>query len=293
MPKAPRKEKFPFTTERAARNSVIVNTQTSGRNGWEQWFLLSSDRHHDNQHTDQALELKHLKLAAERGAGLIDDGDLHCAMQGKYDRRSSQSSLRPEHRTDRYLDALVETASDFYAPFAANWILMGCGNHEQSIFDRHHTHLTERTVALLNARGGSCLAGGYTNWVTFRFHRQQQRTTFRLWMCHGYGGGGPATKDMIQLHRQLAYVRDADFMLTGHTHDQWITPCPIIGCGPTGEPYRRTVWGIKGGTYKDEYADGNGGWHVETGKPPKPIGAWWLRFYWDEATIKHQIIIAD
>ncbi len=28
--------------------------------------------------------------------------------------------------------------------------------------------------------------------------------------------------------------------------------------------------------YKEEYNDGKGGWHVERGAPPKPLGGRWL-----------------
>ena len=36
---------------------------------------------------------------------------------------------------------------------------------------------------------------------------------------------------------------------------------------------------IRTGTYKDEYGEGAGGFHIERGRPPKPLGAVWLRFY--------------
>ena len=71
---------------------------------WEQFFLLSSDRHHDNAHTDHSLELKHLKQARERGAGIIDVGDMHCAMQGKWDKRSDLTATRPEEQQGCYID---------------------------------------------------------------------------------------------------------------------------------------------------------------------------------------------
>jgi hypothetical protein len=38
-------------------------------------------------------------------------------------------------------------------------------------------------------------------------------------------------------------------------------------------------------TYKEEYGAGEGGWHIETGKPPKPLGAWWLRFTWSRSRV--------
>ena len=34
-------------------------------------------------------------------------------------------------------------------------------------------------------------------------------------------------------------------------------------------------------TYKDSYQLGEKGFEVEQGKPPKPLGAVWLRFFYD------------
>ena len=65
-----------------SRNVHRVDIQSRGK-GWEQWFLLSSDRHHDNAHADQKLEKRHLDQARERAAGIIDVGDLFCGLQGK------------------------------------------------------------------------------------------------------------------------------------------------------------------------------------------------------------------
>jgi len=45
------------------------------------------------------------------------------------------------------------------------------------------------------------------------------------------------------------------------------------------EQFRQTH--IKVGGYKEEFTDGYGGWHVERGGPPKPTGAYWIRFYFD------------
>ena len=36
-------------------------------------------------------------------------------------------------------------------------------------------------------------------------------------------------------------------------------------------------------TYKDEIVDQSGGWAIEGEHSPKPIGAWWLRFFWDRS----------
>ena len=105
---------------RNARNSIALQIEFMPNKDWEQWILLSSDRHHDNPKTDQALEKKHLDLALKRNALIMDFGDLFCAMQGKYDPRGVKSDIRPEHCFNNYFDRLVDTAVDFYKPNAKN-----------------------------------------------------------------------------------------------------------------------------------------------------------------------------
>lgn len=280
MPKN-RTNKLPFTvTQGQSANCVIVSTATTGAD-WEQWFLLRSDAHHDNPDCKQDLEEFHLKQAIERNAGVLDFGDLFCAMQGKWDRRKNKSKVREEHQVDNYLDALVSTAADFYEPYAANWVVQGIGNHETAIRKNHETCLTDRFCQTLRDRtGAAVLKGGYTGWVIFRFTLGgTQKESRRLWYTHGYGGGGPVTKDMIQRSRQLAYVDNADIMCSGHTHDQWVTKDMRVRVNDAGQVLQRPVVYVKCPTYKDEWKTGEGGWVMEKGMPPKPLGAFWLRFY--------------
>jgi len=245
----------------------------------EHWFLLRSDAHHDNPYCDQELEKKHLDEAMEKGAGILDCGDLFCAMQGKYDPRSNKASVRPEHQTGDYLDALVRTAADFYQPYAKNWVMFGLGNHETAITKRHETNLSERLATTLRDRTGAlCPVTGYSSWVKFQFVQSNRVMTARtLWAMHGYGGGGPVTVDNIQAQRQNAYVEGADLMWSGHTHDRWAREFVKVGITQEGEVFQRNLWYVKSASYKNEFGSGEGGWHVETGKPPKPLGAWWLK----------------
>ena len=61
-----------------------------------------------------------------------------------------------------------------------------------------------------------------------------------------------------------------------------------------GQPVQRVVDVVKTPSYKDEYQDGMGGWSVERRMPPKPLGAYWLRFYWDGSRgLQRQFIRAD
>lgn len=284
----------PFALERTHPQVVTVRCTATGDN-WEQWFLLRTDAHHDNPDTNQAMELRHLKEAVERGAGNIDAGDLFCAMQGKYDKRSDKSKIRPEHLGSDYLDAIVREAADFYAPFAKHWVVMGRGNHETSIQKRHETDLTERLIERIAMTTGTRIpSGGYTGWVRFMVTRSTQRASLRMWYCHGWGGGGPVTINTIQAaNRMPMMVEGADVIFTGHVHEAWCAEKVRTSITDMGIPQHRTLYICQGATYKDEYRDGRGGFHVETGKPPKPMGAWWMRLSHKSDTLSVRFHRAD
>jgi hypothetical protein len=283
-----------WAIKRPDSNVTAVILRTSSRT-WEQWFLLRSDAHHDNVHALHDLERKHLEQAKERNAGIIDCGDLMCAMQGKYDPRSDKGALREEYKSGSYLDKLVDVAVEFYRPYAHNLILLGHGNHETAILSRMETDLTARLAKSLNeATGSQVVAGGYTGWVMFRVSRSGgSRVTRRLWYTHGYGGGGPVTKDTIQANRQMVYLDGVDYQLSGHTHDSWYVRQARIGTNGAGKQYKHIVHQMKLGCYKDEYGDGSSGWSVGKGHPPKPLGAWWLRLFWEGDDLREQIMVAD
>jgi predicted phosphodiesterase len=275
----PATKTVPFKFRQTSPGAIRVEVPIDSVVNWEQWFLLRSDVHWDNPKCHRDLEYKHLEQALDRRAGIIDAGDLFCAMQGKYDKRSDKRSIRPEHCEGEYIASLYRTAADYYRPFAHNFILMGQGNHETAVYKNHEFNLTAHLAERLNTLTGSeIIAGGYTGWIAFAFDYQGRRITKKLWYTHGYAGGGPVTKDTIQLHRQMTYVENADFVLSGHTHDAWQMEYTRLRLTDLGEIERRPCIGIKCPTYKDEYGIGEGGFAVEKGHPPKPLGAWWLKF---------------
>ena len=241
----------------------------------EQDFLLTADRHWDNPFSDHNLQVKHLKQAAALGAGVLDFGDFFCAMQGKYDPRASKDSLRPEHKVDDYFDALVDTAVEFFNPYKNLFILIAAGNHETSIRKRHEIDLTKRLVKGL---GGAPHVGGYTGWVQFRFMDipTSKFDIVNLWYTHGYGGGGPVTKGVIQTARRAAYNPDAQIIVTGHIHEDWALTVTRQRLMPDFTVKLEPQLHVQVPTYKDEFK--SDGWTVERGSPPKPIGARWLRF---------------
>lgn len=268
-------------------NSTVI-TFDGIKAGWEQWVLLRSDVHHDNPKCDQKLEKKHLDQAKECNAIIIDNGDLFCAMQGKYDKRSSKDAMRPEHQRGDYLDALVNTAAEFYRPYAKQFVVLGKGNHETAIRSRHETDLTDRLAAELRREGSEVLAGGYGGWVKFNF--QWGKCDSRvLYHYHGTGGGGPVTRGTIQTSRIAVFTPDADIVLTGHTHDSFMMPIRRQRLSTQGTVYHDEQYHVRCAGYKDAWGDGSAGWEVEKMLGPKPKDAAWLRFWYQDSAIHTEI----
>ena len=276
---------MPFVVSAKARNIHTVECEFHSVDD-SLWVLLSSDRHHDNPHSDHQLELKHLREAKQRGAGIIDVGDLFCAMGGKADpRRMKHGVTRPEHAlANDYFDSLVRHAADFYSPFASSFIVIGRGNHETAVLKNQETDLTERLCERMSSQSGVHVhSGGYGGWVSFRVKSCQTRHhSFNLKYFHGSGGGGLMTMDTLRVRRIASWTPDADVIVGGHTHDQWMLNIERERLHTINGAYRigsQTQYHIRCGTYKDEYGDGFGGFHIERGGPPKSIGAVWMRIF--------------
>lgn len=256
------------------------------KKGWEQWFLLTSDWHLDNPKCDRKTLKRHLEQAKERNAKIIIFGDLFCAMQGKYDKRSNKLSLRPEHQTDNYLDSLVDTTAEFLEPYKSHIAAISPGNHETSIQGRHETDLTGRLCQQINV-----YKIAYSGWVVFRLRCKEMRTrTINLSYHHGYGGGGPVTKDIIQTNRKAVYLPDADIVVSGHTHDSFVFPVSRVRLKANGEQVLEQQHHIKTGNYKDEFTCGSG-WAVEKGMPPKIIGSVWMRLFFERTDIQREFMM--
>lgn len=245
---------------------LTLELQSNGRVS----LLLLSDVHWDNPHCRRDLLTLHLEQAAERGAGILIFGDLFCAMQGKYDPRGNKAGIRPEHNVPNYLDALVEDAAKYFAPYKERLLFVSPGNHETSILKRQETDLIARFAKLVG-----CEVGTYAGWVRLVLLRNKFMKAVNIAYHHGYGGGGPVTKDVIQASRKAVYLPDADVLVSGHTHDRNIFPVARVKLKQSGRQVLSEQIHCKLGTYKDEYTDGNG-WAVEKGMPPKPLGGVWL-----------------
>lgn len=265
----------------------------------EFWFLLGSDHHFDNVDCRRDMVKRHLEQCKEKGALALMFGDFFCAMQGKYDKRSDKSKVRPEHQNGRYLDSLVETGADYLMPYRQQIGLIGMGNHETAIINKHETDLITRLVEALN--GGSVVGGhkvhkgGYGGYIRLVFEQAGGGGGIRSVLIkyyHGTGGGGIVTHGVIQSQRMAAMLTDADIVVCGHVHERYIMSYMRERTTQRGKIEHHEQFHVRTPTYKDEYKQGAGGWHVESGKPPKPLGAYWLKVNINRHDVEFDFLMA-
>lgn len=269
-----------YTVERTDTSAIQIRFNNVA-SGWEQWIMLTGDRHHDNVRCNRELEYKQLEKAKEREALIIDVGDLFCAMQGKYDPRKSYDEMREEYLAEKYLDEIVSGAANDYKDYAHLWLLQAKGNHELAVLKRMNTDLIERWAALINTvYNGNVSVGGIGGWVKFSFViNGTKQISKNLKWHHGAGGGGPVTRGVIQTNRQAVYLPNADIVVNGHTHDGWVVPIARETINNRGKVGRNIIWFVRTPTYKDDYGDGSDGYHNVRWGPPKPMGCMWLHFF--------------
>jgi hypothetical protein len=245
-----------------------------------QEFLLVSDLHWDNPHCDRGLLKNHLDEAVKRNAAIILNGDTYCCMGGKYDRRADKSLIRPEHNTDRYFDAIVDTSVEWFAPYAKNILLIGYGNHETAIIKHGETDLLQRFASTLNyATGSAVQVGGYGGTIDIRvLHDTIRGVNFVVHYYHGAGGGGPVTKGVIQDQRLLAATEGYDLTWMGHVHELYYHQNMIHRYDrSTKTLIQKPIHQLRTATYKEEWDGGYMGFHTERGRGPKPLGGYWLK----------------
>jgi UDP-2,3-diacylglucosamine pyrophosphatase LpxH len=271
--------------KQAHRNSHIIECK-----GKEAKFAFMSDLHWDNPHCDRVLLKKHLDRCLAENRGVILNGDTFCLMQGKYDPRRSKKNIRPEHNKANYLDAVIQDAVEWFAPYRDILLLIGYGNHETAIIKNVETDPLQRFVDLMNMTYKTNIqTGGYGGWITIRqrpYMGSKRNATTKVYYYHGSGGGGPVTKGTIQHQRQMADIEGADIITMGHVHELYTMLWSKKYLNTMNRPDHRHVHHFRTGTYKDEYEDGYMGWHVERGAPPKPLGCVVADFHVDLATKK-------
>lgn len=245
-------------------------------------FLLCSDLHLDHPKCNRDLLKAHMDECVAKDGYILFNGDVLCIMQGKYDKRHNKASVRPEDMTDSYFDSVVENAAEFLLPYASRILWMGTGNHEASAFRRMEMDILRRLVDLIYFKSGHriCL-GQYHGFVYFRAAMENPDNhaiiSYTLYHNHGTGGDAAVTQGSIEDTRKMTHVEGADAIWMGHNHNKYVRQQSVMYLSRVNNnfnPKIRIVDVIRSGTYKQEYT--GHGFHIETGKAPKPLGGIWM-----------------
>lgn len=245
-------------------------------------IAMLSDIHWDNPKCDWKLLKKDLDYCVKESIPIMINGDMFCLMQGRGDKRRNKSDIRPEHNNANYLDSIVETAVEWWSPYAHLLTIIGYGNHETAIIKFQETDILKRFVKLLNLRNQTNVqAGGYGGWIIINStlrekpNNRADRRVCKIKYFHGSGGGGVVTKGALNLTRALEMYEDFDVFTMGHIHENAARNDvrDIIVQGTNNYRHvQKQLHLMLTGTYKEEYGAGSKGWHVERGAPVKPTG---------------------
>lgn len=259
-----------WTVEQQGGIPLLRHTLTSGDTAR---LLIIGDAHWDHPRCNRDALSALLDHAVTRNAAILHLGDYFDAMQGRSDRRSRKSDLRPEHQRDDYFTALTETAAQWLAPYRDHLAVMLHGNHETAIIKHNEVDL----LAELRARlGGVMLTPGYQTYVMLRFMwRGGGSESVPIWVGHGVGSrlGWQA-----RARQRSVMYPDAHIIATGHTHESRYMPMVQWRVGVRGAPRRAVQRHLNVGGWKDDYGDGRSGWAVERGYGPSEPAGWWLSF---------------
>ena len=182
------------------------------------------DLHMDNSSCDTPKLKQDLQAIIDNPkAYAVCGGDTLDMMFAKFDPRAYPKMLQPHiEASDNPADVAVEYAVEMLKPLAETGRLIGMmiGNHEQTYCDRHKTNVIKRICSLLNVPylGYECFLR-----LFFDYGKDGYSPSVRVvrgYLHHGFGGGSPVTKGMIQLERTLGGLQNIDFVMMGHIHKQ-------------------------------------------------------------------------
>lgn len=257
---------------------ITKNTHAITAKGLNFKMACLSDIHWDNPKCDRVKLKAHLEYCRKKDLPIFINGDFFCLMQGRYDPRRSKKDIRPEHNKADYLDAVVLDAVEWWSPYAHLLTVIGYGNHETGIIKNCETDPLQRFVDLLNYKNGSKVhTGGYGGWLVVKSEAGKTLKATIIKYFHGSGGGGVVTKGAINQTRALEMYENMDIFLMGHIHENSsrndVRESFCYNPGKRAyEIQHKNIHHALLGTYKEEYAEGAFGWHVERGAPIKPTG---------------------
>jgi hypothetical protein len=260
-------------------SKIARNVHTIALSKDENRLALLSDVHWDNPKCDRKMLKAHLEYCKQNQIPIFVNGDFFCLMQGKYDPRRNKKDILPEHNKANYIDAVIETAVEYWSPYAHLLTVIGYGNHETAIIKNLETDPLQRFVDLLNYTNKTNVqTGGYGGWLLLKYSIwENTHMSKNIKYFHGSSGGGIVTRGAINLTRALEIYENMDVFVMGHIHENSsrndVRDSLHYNQGKrVYELQQKQIHLAITGTYKEEYQDGAFGWHVERGAPVKPVG---------------------
>jgi len=257
-------------------------------------FLLRSDVHHDSVDSNRQLETKHLKQALEKDAAIIDIGDLFDVMQGRDDKRGSKGGIKEEYKYDNYINSLIKDFTNYYKPYAQQFLLVGYGNHETKFLKYREYDLIEGLTDKLNdVCNTHTKRGAYSGYkvIIFDDGNKGRARRYTINYHHGAGGNAPMTFGALTVKRKAAWAVDADLYLSGHNHNSWIIEYEQERLDMYNRIKYKTIQHVKIPSYKFNLNTGFG-YEVEKDLPPSPQGAYWLTLQPTHSGVDAEIVRA-
>lgn len=248
-----------------------------GKGHFTSKLMLLSDLHIDSPKCDRDRLISDLDEAKRNNTPVLLIGDTFDCMGGKWDKRKSQKGIRPEHKTDYYFDAVVDTTIEFFEPYKDVLALITKGNHETAISKHNETDLIQRLVGALRREGSRVMAGPYSGFITAsQVQDKKKRTTKVIYFHHGFGGGGEVSRG-LQNHSQSARQAQFDVSISGHIHRRNMDENIIACVNNTGSVVYKQQLLLRSSTYKNDLE----GWCEEKGMGPRPLGGWILELIYE------------
>lgn len=175
-------------------------------------ILFSADWQLGSINCDEDRIRKDIAEAKRRGADVFLVGDIFDGIFPN-DRRFRLSGVPSFLRgTDDHAGAVIQRAYELLQPVARSVRLVGMGNHEEHVLERHSVDLARG----LAERLPGAVPGEYTGYYTYRATGVQP---FVIHYDHGAGGDNQS-RGLINATRKAMH-HDFDLYVTGHLHNRW------------------------------------------------------------------------
>lgn len=227
---------------------------------------LMSDLHIGSLHTDYKLIESELKRAEAEDALIAINGDVFDAILPGDRKRYRANNLHPRMYSagDDMIGESIRWAAEILAPYAKRILMIGDGNHDDSVARYHHIEPVKHLCILLAKDAGKPIYyGGYHGFLHFKFPLANKNTSratghYVIHYHHGAGGGAPVTKGAITFSRAQMWLEGVDAIWRGHTHNKQAgRDCKIIFDSAKVKPENRViskdVLTIRTGAYMDTY----------------------------------------